>query len=165
MRAALARSKKVVPEFHAIGFSVGEEEYALPLNSLREIITTPRITRVPHAPHYIRGVINLHGNVVPVIDIARRFGIGETEIGEGSRIVVVSVENETLGLLAAGVGKVERFQEPEMQPPPQLVAGISSHYLRGVVRTRGRFLIFLNLERTLAEDDGQEVGTDHVDHN
>ncbi len=140
-------------EFPAIGFKVGAEEYGLRLAAVQEIITLPHITRVPKAPDYIKGVINLHGNVIPVIDIARRFGIGETGLGANARIVVVESEDETVGLIAEGVSKVARFANSDMQPPPPLVAGVAAEYLEWVVRTANRFLVFLNLEKNLNEDD------------
>jgi purine-binding chemotaxis protein CheW len=151
-------------EFSAIGFRVGEEEYGLRLTAVQEIVTTPHITRVPKAPDYIKGVINLHGNVVPVIDIARRFDTGETRIAADSRIVVVEEEDEAVGILAESVSKVARFHPGDMQPPPPLVAGIAAEFLEGVVRLPNRFLIFLNLERTLADDSAvreSDAGTVH----
>jgi purine-binding chemotaxis protein CheW len=151
-------------EFSAIGFRVGEEEYGLRLTAVQEIVTTPHITRVPKAPDYIKGVINLHGNVVPVIDIARRFDTGETRIAADSRIVVVEEEDEAVGILAESVSKLTRFHHGDMQPPPPLVAGIAAEFLEGVVRLPNRFLIFLNLERTLADDSAvreSDAGTVH----
>lgn len=145
-------------EFSAIGFRVGQEEYGLRLTDVREVVTTPHITRVPKAPDYIKGVINLNGNVVPVIDIARRFGTGETNIGAGSRIVVVETEEESVGFLVDGVSKVARFRAIDMQEPPPLVAGIAAEFLEGVVRLPDRFLIFLNLERTLSDDAAARAG-------
>ena len=145
-------------DFHAIGFSVGSEEYGIPLSSVQEIITVPRITRVPKAPTYIKGVINLHGNVIPVIDVARRFEIGATQIGAAARVVVVEAEDEAVGLLAEGVSKVTRFRSSDLQPPPPLVAGIAAEFLDGIVRLRDRFVIFLNLARTLDDEGDRRQG-------
>lgn len=144
-------------EFSAIGFRVGQEEYGLRLTDVREIVTTPHITRVPKAPAYIKGVINLHGNVVPVIDIACRFDTGETNLAAKSRIIVVENEDESVGFLVEGVSKVARFKAADMQPPPPLVAGIAAEFLEGVVRMPDRFLIFLNLERTLSYDHSKRA--------
>ncbi len=152
MTSRQSASDRDTAEFSAIGFRVGKEEYGLRLTDVREIVTTPHITRVPKAPAYIKGVINLHGNVVPVIDIACRFDIGETNLAANSRIIVVENEDEPVGFLAEGVSKVARFRAADMQPPPPLVAGIAAEFLEGVVRMPGRFLIFLNLERTLSDD-------------
>jgi len=147
------KSANSIQELNTIGFRIGSEEYGLALSTVQEIITTPRITRVPKAPTYIKGVINLHGNVIPVIDIARRFKIGETKIGPGSRVVVIDMADEAIGLLAESVSKVASFSASQIQPPPPLVAGIAAEYLQGVVRLRNRFLIFLDLQKTLGEDD------------
>ncbi|MCK5690537.1 purine-binding chemotaxis protein CheW [Myxococcota bacterium] len=148
-------------EFSAIGFWVGDEEYGLSLFSVQEIITRPRITRVPKSPDYIAGVINLHGNIIPVIDLAKRFKIGETVLEIASRVVVVESNGEVLGLLVEKVSKVARFKRSELQPPPPLVGGISSEYLEGVVRVPGRFLVFLNLDRTLADDSSAAQKDSH----
>lgn len=142
-------------EIRAIGFRVGNEEYGLALESVQEVITVPRITRVPNAPSYIQGVINLHGNVIPVVDVARRFNIGQTAISANSRIVVVDTEDEVIGLLAEEVSKVTRLNSSDIQPPPPLVAGIEAEYLEGVVHLQDRFLIFLDLKNTLATDDSR----------
>lgn len=147
-----SREGREAAEFSAIGFQVGQEEYGLRLTAVQEIVTTPRITRVPRAPEYIKGVINLHGNVVPVIDIARRFDTGQTNVAADSRVVIVENDEEAVGILAESVSKVARFRSGDMQPPPPLVAGIAAEFLEGVVRMPNRFLIFLNLERTLGDD-------------
>ncbi|MCK5690249.1 chemotaxis protein CheW, partial [Myxococcota bacterium] len=89
-------------------------------------------------------------NVVPVIDIARRFQIGATDMVENSRVVIVENKDETVGFLAEGVSTVSRFESVAIQPPPPLTAGISSEFLEGVVRVQDRFLIFLDLERILS---------------
>ena len=141
---------------HAIGFKVGAEEYGLSLSAIQETITLRRITRVPKAAPYIKGVINLHGNVIPVIDVARRLGTGETAAGAGSRIVVVETETEVVGLLAERVSSVTRLAPSSVQPPPAMVAGIAAEYLEGVARLPDRFLIFLNLTRVMADDGGLE---------
>ncbi len=146
------KQEEVVEKFAAIGLAVGNEEYGLPLVSVREITTVPHITRVPKAPSYIMGVINLRGNIVPVIDIASRFEIGTTTLTSKSRLAVVEEKGEVAGLLAQEVSKVTRISRSDLQPPPPLVAGIAAEYLDGVVRLPDRFLIFLNLTKTLAED-------------
>lgn len=162
MKRRKDRREVAVKEIQAIGLRIGTEEYGLPINSVQEVITTPRITRVPKAGNHIKGVINLRGNVIPVIDVARRFGIGETVLGEESRIVAVDVENEVVGLAAESVSKVTRLPESSIHPPPPLVSGISAEYLEGVARLPDRFLIFMNLKKVLAE--GTTEGEDVVDN-
>jgi purine-binding chemotaxis protein CheW len=147
-------------DLHTIGFRIVGEEYGLPLTAVQELITLPRITRVPHAPGYVRGVINLHGNIIPVLDVAARFGVGETALGASARVVVVESEGETVGLLAESVSKVTKLSHADIKPPPPLVAGIAAEYLDGVARLADRFLIFLNLARTLSDDAATIEETD-----
>jgi purine-binding chemotaxis protein CheW len=143
--------------FQAIGLKIYNEEYGLPIEAVQEIITAPHITRVPKAVDYIMGVINLRGNVIPVMDIARRFKIGTTSLGEKGKIVAVESHGEIVGLAVEKVSKVTRLSQKAIKPPPPLVSGIAAEYLKGVARLPDRFLIFLNLEKVLAEDhDGQE---------
>lgn len=149
----MARKKKEtvkVDEFQAIGFRVGNEEYGLPLSEVQEIITTPHITRVPKSPPYIKGVINLHGNVIPVFDIASRFEIGQTDFSVGSRVVVVEHGGEAVGLAAEAVSNVTKLPKGSVKPPPPLVSGIAAEYLAGVAKLPNRFLIFLNIGRVLS---------------
>jgi purine-binding chemotaxis protein CheW len=146
------RQSTKVDEFQAIGFRVGTEEYGLALDDVQEIITTPHITRVPKAPPHIKGVINLHGNVIPVFDLARRFEIGETDFSESSRVVVVEYNGEAIGLAAEGVSNVTKLARNSVRPPPPLVSGIAAEYLNGVAKLPNRFLIFLNLPRVLSND-------------
>lgn len=138
-------------ESYAIGFRVRTEEYGLMLQSVREIVTTPQITRVPKSPKHVLGVINLHGNVVPVLDIARRFGIGEATLTVESKVVVVEDGTETVGILAESVGKVIRIRRSELRPPPPLVAGIAAEFLDSILRSNDHFVVFFNLAKTLEE--------------
>ena len=161
----MARRKQTqeaqAPEVQAIGLRIGSEEYGLPIAQVQEVINTPRITRVPKAPQYLKGVINLRGNVIPVVDVARRLGIGETSVANGSRIVAVDVGEEVVALAAEQVSKVTRLAESAIKPPPPLVSGISAEYINGVARLPHRFLIFLDLERVLAEGEAEvEAQTD-----
>jgi purine-binding chemotaxis protein CheW len=147
----LASAPSRSAEFSAIGFRVGQEEYGLRLIGIRQILPQPPITRVPRAPAYIKGVINLQGNVVPVFDLARRFELGETQPSRTARIVVVEHNDETVGFWAESVSKVLHLKEGDLQPPPLLVAGIAAEFIEGIVRVAHRFLIFLDLARTLAD--------------
>jgi purine-binding chemotaxis protein CheW len=161
MAKRIKKSRTEKKEIQAIGLRIGTEEYGLPIKSVQEVITAPRITRVPKSPGYIRGVINLRGNVIPVIDIAQRFGIGETVLGADSRIVAVEVNDEVVGLAAESVSKVIRLAEAAINPPPALVSGISAEYLEGVARLPDRFMIFMDLQKVLADNSaGREEGID-----
>lgn len=137
--------------FQTIGMTIGGEQYALPIDRVQEIVPRARITRVPKAPTHIMGVMNLRGNIVPVIDIAKRFEIGETTVGDEGRIVVVAVNGEVVGLAAERVSQVIKLQRSLIEPTPPLVSRIAAEYLEGVACLADRMLIFLNLPKVLAD--------------
>jgi len=144
----------------AIGFRVARETYGLRLADVRELIAVPRITRVPNSPVHIAGVINLHGNVVPVFDLAARFGIGRTTIGPDARVVVVEARGEPIGILAEYVTRVIRFTDDEIRVAPATATEIQAEFVEGVVRVDDRFIILLDLaatfEGSITETQGDE---------
>ncbi|MBI4955066.1 MAG: chemotaxis protein CheW [Myxococcales bacterium] len=146
-------------ELEVITFRVGAEEYALPARELCELVRATRLTRVPHAPAYVRGVINLHGEVTAVLDLATRLGLGSTELGPEARVLVVDRHGERVGLLAASVGKLTHLCRDDVRPPPPVAAGAAAASLDGVAVVEGRVLHFPNLDRILAFD-GPDQATD-----
>ncbi len=108
-----------------------------------------RITRVPRAPHYIEGVVNLRGNVIPVIDLHRRFGLSERVNSERTRIIVVKVQDITAGLVVDGVSEVLRLPQAAVEPVSSLVTAIDTDYIQGIGKKDNRLLIMLNINRVL----------------
>jgi purine-binding chemotaxis protein CheW len=151
-----AETSKEADTMQAIGFKIGQEEYGLPIDAIQEIITPTHITRIPRSDPYIKGVINVRGNIIPVIDIAKQLGIGEVPTKAIGKIVIVDMNDETVGLAVEKVSKVTRLSKVAIKPPPPLIAGIRAEYLEGVARLPSRFLIFLNLQKTLNIHLGQE---------
>ena len=143
-------------EIQAIGIKIGSEEYGINISDVQEVIPSPSITRVPNAPPHILGVINLRGNVIPVIDLAQRLGIGHTTISQSARIVAVDLKDEIVGVLAESVSKVAKLSTADIKPPPALVSGIFGDYLDGVSKIGNRFLIFVNLARALSDHEESE---------
>jgi len=146
------------------------EEYALEIQHVREIIECERVTAIPSMPPVVRGVINLRGSVVPVVDLPVKFAFPETPIGVGTYIVVVDLvwggESVRLGLLTSELGRVIDVSPDDIKPVPDFGTRIQSEYLRGVGNIDGRFALFLDTDRLLspaellritALDDSQPV--------
>jgi len=146
------------------------EEYALEIQHVREIIECERVTAIPSMPPVVRGVINLRGSVVPVVDLPVKFAFPETPIGVGTYIVVVDLlwsgESVRLGLLTSELGRVIDVAPDDIKPVPDFGTRIQSEYLRGVGNIDGRFALFLDTDRLLspaellritALDDSQPV--------
>ncbi len=140
-------------------FKLGEESYGVDIGSVREIITMRPITRVPKAPSYVEGVINLRGRVIPVIDLRFRLGLESAEARHSARIVVVEVQSNTVGMIVDGVSEVLRISPEDIQVvPSSIVSGVDSAFLMGVAKLENRLVILLSLEEVLEKDDRRLEG-------
>jgi purine-binding chemotaxis protein CheW len=137
-----------------VTFSLMGEEYALQIQNVREIIECEPVTSIPSMPPVVRGVMNLRGTVVPVVDLPVKFGLAETALGAGTYIVVVDLvwggESVRLGLLTRNLGQVVDVTEDQIKPVPDFGTRIQSEYLRGIGQIEGRFVLFLNVEQLLS---------------
>jgi purine-binding chemotaxis protein CheW len=137
-----------------VTFSLMGEEYALQIEHVREIIQCERVTSIPSMPPVVRGVMNLRGTVVPVIDLPLKFGLSETAIGPSTYVVVVDLvwsgEAVRLGLLTTELGRVIDVAADDVKPVPDFGTRIQSEYLRGVGQVDGRFVLFLDTVRLLS---------------
>jgi purine-binding chemotaxis protein CheW len=124
--------------------------FALPIEAVREIVMVPQITPVPDVGPFIRGVINLRGRIVPVMDLALRLGFGRGPSHPDGRILVVEHNREQLGLLAEDASEVLRVPPEAVSPPPELAGG-GTGAVRGVARLPDRILLVLDLDRVLAD--------------
>ncbi|MCP4569274.1 MAG: chemotaxis protein CheW [FCB group bacterium] len=132
-----------------VRFRVGSEQYGLDILRVLEIIRMPPITRVPQAPPIIDGVINLRGRVIPIINTRRRFGLEEKESDSDSRIVIVEISGDHVGLVVDAVQEVLRIQQTSVEAPPQLAHG--AEYISGISRLDDSLLILLDLTELAAE--------------
>jgi purine-binding chemotaxis protein CheW len=130
-----------------VTFGVGNEEFAIPILSVQEINRMMQITRVPHAPEFVEGVINLRGKIIPVVDLRKRFGLSEIENASDTRIVVVEVASRVIGFTVDRVSEVLRVPTSIVEPAPAMVAGIDADYVEGVGKLEDRLLILLSLGR------------------
>jgi purine-binding chemotaxis protein CheW len=144
-------------------FSLAGGEYAIAVLSVREIIEHESVTRVPSTPAFIRGVINLRGSVVPVVDLARKFRLPESPVTKRTCIVIVEVEAEAgrivLGVLADAVNQVVEFRPEEIEAPPSFGAPIRVDYLRGLGKLGSEFVLILDTDRVLSAGELADVGS------
>ncbi len=137
-----------------VSFSLNNEEYGVDVLKVREIIRMPSITRVPNTPHYVEGVINLRGKVVPIINMRRRFGLMEIEYDKQTRIMVMDVEGELMGFIVDSVSEVIRISSSEIQPSPAIVtSGIDQECIAGVINQAERLLVLLNLQKMFSQEE------------
>jgi purine-binding chemotaxis protein CheW len=138
-------------------FRIANEDYAIGVLRVREIIQYENTTMVPMTPSWIRGVINLRGSVVPVVDLALKFGLSESPITATSCIVIVEVDVEgeatIIGVMADHVSEVILLTRSDIEPPPPFCAGIRVDYLRGIGKVGNVFVLVLDIDRILNADE------------
>lgn len=133
-----------------LAFRLADEEYAVDLLQVKEIIRFVEITRVPRTPSAIKGVISLRGTIIPTFDLRTRLGLEESPAERKTRIVVVMLEKGLMGLIVDEVTDVIKIKADEIEPPPSAVGGSETDHLIGVVRSKGHLLILLDLEKAMA---------------
>lgn len=138
-------------------FSLGGEMYGLGILNIKEIIEYGNLTEIPMMPAFIRGVINMRGSVVPVIDLLARFSGKKTEIGRRTCIVIIELspegERHDIGVMVDAVSEVLEIPQSEIEPPPSFGAKIRTDFIDGMGKVAGKFVIILNTERVLSVDE------------
>ena len=138
-------------------FTLDTEQYAVEVNKVKEVLEYKTVTKVPRTQEFMRGVINLRGSVVPVVDLKLKFGMGETEQGDATSIVVmeVDVRSETvvLGALADSVQEVIELDGAQIEPAPQIGTRIDTDFIKGIGKQDDKFLIILDIDRVFSAAD------------
>jgi len=140
-----------------VSFNIGGEEFGVDILKVQEINRMVEITRVPNAPEYVDGVINLRGKVIPIIDLRRRFGMQRKEKDKDTRIIVVELSGKVLGFVVDAVSEVLRIPNSVTEPPPSIIAGIKAEYITAIGKLEDRLIILLDLERVLSEEEQEEL--------
>ena len=142
---------------HLATFLLSQEEYGVDVRLVQEIIRVGDITQVPRAPGFIKGVINLRGRIIPVVDLKRKLGLGDVdETARQSRIVVVKVRERLVGLLVDGASQVLKVPVATIEPPPEEVVEIDANFIRGVAKLERRLIILMDLPKVLAVELKEE---------
>jgi len=132
-----------------VSFKIGDEEFGVDILKVQEINRMLDVTRVPNAPEYVDGVINLRGKVIPIIDLRRRFGMERKEKDKNTRIVVVELSGKIVGFVVDAVNEVLRIPKSVTEPPPAVAAGTNADFITAVGKLEDRLLTLLDLEKVL----------------
>lgn len=133
-------------------FRLGNEYYGVDINYVKTIEKVSQFTRVPNSPEFIKGVINLRGEVVAVMDLSKRLNLNQIEIDSETRIIIVSKDDLNLGLLVDSSSEVIQINKKDIDNPPNLGSSISSDFIQGIGKKDGRMIILLNLLKILDID-------------
>jgi purine-binding chemotaxis protein CheW len=154
-------------------FALAGEVYALPILDITEIMEYRALTVVPMMPGFLRGVINLRGRVVPVVDMAARFSHGHTDVARRTSIIIVETPNvgddgvtatSSMGIMVDAVNKVVHLGEEDIEPPPAFGAGIRSDFISGMAKYDGHFVIILDVSHVLSLDEMVALGRSAAGH-
>ena len=141
-----------------ISFTIGSEQFGVRILMVQEIIMIPEITEIPNSPDFVEGVINLRGDIIPVLDLRKRLRLRglkpEAERKPGSRILVVEIEGNITGFVVDSVSKVITVAASKWLPPPDIiVAGVQSQYISGVVHLEDKILVILDFRKILSIEE------------
>ncbi len=142
-----------------VGFEVGKEIFGVDILMVREIIRSAPITAVPNSPEFVEGVINLRGDIIPVIDLRKRLNLFTEEMQKKNWILILDIEGSVTGFVVDRVDEVLKIDESTIEPAPEIVlAGLESQYIRGVVEVAGkRLMILLNFDSILLANEIKQL--------
>jgi purine-binding chemotaxis protein CheW len=138
-------------------FTLAEEVFALDISSVREVLEYTSITKMPRTPDYIRGVINLRGRAVPVVDVRLKFGLSETQRTVSTCIIIVEVkicgDQTVLGALTDSVREVIDIEPRDIEPAPKMGSSIKTDFIKGIGKQDGTFIILLDIDKVFSEEE------------
>jgi len=154
-KAGKFSAKKIEGKY--LTFTLGAEEYGLEILKVREIIGLMEVTSVPQTPVFIKGVINLRGKVIPVIDLRLKFGMEEVKATEETCIIVVDIGQMLMGILVDSVSEVMDIPAEKIEPPPAFGSSISTDFILGMGKSQNRVKILLDIARVLSQEELMNV--------
>lgn len=140
-----------------VTFKIGEEEFGVDILSVETIIRMMEITKIPRAPEFVEGVINLRGMIIPIIDFRKKFKMNPRDEGKDTRIIVTNVGNKQMGFIVDSVSEVIRLPVTAIDPPPSIVSGIEAEYIDGVGKLDDRLLILINIQKLFDESERENL--------
>lgn len=141
------------PEIQAVGFTLGEDEYAISIAKVRKILPMQEIRQIPKAPAFVEGVINDRGKILPAMDLRKRFEIPLTT-SRNAKILIVEINKMMVGLIVDNVSEVIKIKLSLIEPPPPVfLANISSRYIQGVAKLDNKMVVLLDVEKLLSYEE------------
>lgn len=151
---ALTRGESQHELIQLVSFNLGQEEYAVEVLKVREIIRMTSITHVPNTPASVEGIINLRGKVIPIISLRNRFNMPGSDSDHHTRIIVMDIQGKLMGFIVDGVSEVIRISSADIQPPPSMVSGgLDQDFICGVIQHADQLLLMLQLDRMFSSEE------------
>ena len=144
-----------------VTFQLSEELYAIDIMDVKEIVTLQEIRTLPNAPSYVEGLYNLRGEIIPIINLHKRFHLRKAQLGEDetllSGFIIIDLDGMKLGVIIDKVERVISIDYNEIQAPPQMISGIGAEYIQGVVNQNGGYLIILDIRKLFSARELQKI--------
>lgn len=145
-----------------VTFELGGETYGVDIMQVEGIVQVQQVRPIPYAPDYVEGIFNLRGEIIPVINLHRRFRLRQVELSEEDKLlsgmVIMSIDQMHLAVMIDRVSRVVRVNEDDVQPPPQMISGIGAEYIQGVVNNDDGYLIILDARRLFNVRELEQLG-------
>jgi purine-binding chemotaxis protein CheW len=140
-----------------VSFKLATEEYGVDISQVQEIIRMVEITHVPRAPRFMEGVINLRGQLIPIIDLRTRFGMTKIVATKSTRIIVTEIGNKRVGIVVDSVSEVLNLPIENVEDAPEMIAGVGTEYIQGVGKMDERLIIMLDLTMVISGEEKQQL--------
>ncbi len=151
--AAVQQSEMAGDDREFLSFVLGGEHYALDITTVKEIRGYEQVTKIANAPEFIKGVMNLRGDIVPVVDLRIKFKVGEATYNEFTIVIMLNVDERIVGIVVDGVSDVIRLTEEEMLPPPEFGVAFDSRFLHGLADVDETMVILVNIESLINSNE------------
>ena len=151
--AAVQQSEMAGDDREFLSFVLGGEHYALDITTVKEIRGYEQVTKIANAPEFIKGVMNLRGDIVPVVDLRIKFKVGEATYNEFTIVIMLSVDDRIVGIVVDGVSDVIRLSDEEMLPPPEFGVAFDSRFLHGLADVDETMVILVNIESLINSNE------------
>ena len=148
-------------QFQLVTFQLGEELYGVNIMDVKEIVKIQNVRPIPHAPHYVEGIFNLRGEIIPVINLHKRFRLGKMaadEYGEDTGgFIILNIDGIKISIIIDRISRVVMIDSSEVKPPPQMLTGIGSEYIHGVTQKENGYLIVLDIRKLFDPKELQKL--------
>ncbi|MDD4680115.1 MAG: chemotaxis protein CheW [Clostridia bacterium] len=144
-------------EMQLVIFCLGKEEYGVDIMQIKEIVPYKEPVKVPSTPLFIEGVINLRGEIIPIVNLKKRFNISGDTIGEQTRIIVMNIESKKVGFIVDEASEVITINNENIEKAPEIIVGIDRKYITGIGKVEERILIILDLDKLFNEKEQEEL--------
>ncbi|MBC7475620.1 MAG: chemotaxis protein CheW [Candidatus Sericytochromatia bacterium] len=149
---------KAYEDIQVVVFKLDNDEYCVPVSQAREIQTYTIPTRIPNTPEFVEGVINLRGQIIPILDLKKRFKSGATDINIATRVIIIDMDGELIGIIVDTVSEVLKISSSRFEIPPEAVkTSINSNYISSIGKIDGRLIIMVDLAKVLNDEEKEQL--------